>query len=156
MLDWFKLALLIAFAIAIGLGLRLYLCWRHPNQVERLQRVSRSLSWPYYAAGMVFFIAFAAGSRDNTPRLVFYLLFAAIQLYAFIRVFVRERTQYGIRHLLITMTFAAVLAALCRWFGMAMAVVLGVAAGAAILFLYALEWVKHRQGRNETDGANVD
>ena len=119
---------MMAFAVTVGLVLRFYLRWRHPRQVEQYQRVGRSLSWPYFAAGVVFFLALAIGlARQHHRRLSLFLIFAgAATLCAHSpSVFIRERsTEYGLRHLLIAMTVAAILAALCHWYGMAMAVVL--------------------------------
>jgi len=152
MSDWQQLALILAISLPIGLGLRFYMRKRHKGHVERLQQVGRSMSWPYYAAGAVFFLAFAVGSRDNVPFLLLFSGFAALQIFMALRQFIRERSQYGLRHLFIAITLAAILTALCRWFGMAMAVVLGVAAGGAVLLLFGLEWAKHSP--TSTEAAN--
>lgn len=102
------------------------------------------MSWPYYAAGTVFFWALAVGSWDRIPFFVLFSAFAFLQLCMTVRQFIRERSRYGVRHLFVAMTVAAILFELGRWFGMAVTVLLGVAAGVAILLLYGLEWVKQK------------
>jgi len=154
MSDWHQLALIIAITIPIGLGLRFYLRRRHSDKVERLEQVGRSMSWQYFAAGTVGFLCLAVGSWERIPFLLFFSAFAAMQLFMMIRRFIQERSQFGLRNLFIAVTLAAVLIALCRWFGMAMAVVLGVAAGGAVLVLYVLEWSKHQTKSEDT--ANKD
>jgi hypothetical protein len=151
MSDWEQLALIVAITVPIGLGLRFYLRRQHKDKLERLQQVGRSMSWRYYAAGAVGFLCLAVGSRDRIPFLLFFSAFAAMQLFMMVRQFIRERSQFGLRNLLIAVTLAAILFALCRWFGMAMVVVVGVAAGGAVLALYGLEWSKH-QTKSEDAG----
>ena len=144
MSDWQQLALIFAISIPLGLGLRFYLQRRHQPQLEQIQRVGQSMSWPYYAAGTIFFGAFAVGSWDRIPFFALFSVFAFLELCMAVRQFIRERSRYGVRHLLIAITVAAILFALGRWFGTAVTVLLGVAAGVAVLLLFGLEWVKQK------------
>ncbi len=144
MSDWQQLALIFAISISIGLGLRFYLQRKQSAKFEQIQRVGQSMSWPYYAAGTVFFWAFAVASWDRIPFFALFSAFAVLQLCMAVRQFIRERSRYGVRHLLGAMTVAAILFALGRWFGMAVTVLLGVAAGVASLLLFGLEWVKQK------------
>jgi hypothetical protein len=96
----------------------------------------------------------AVASWERLPFLILFGAFAALELLYTVRAFVRQRTQYSLLHLFIATTCAAIFAGLCRWFGMAMAVVAGVGAGAAVIALFALEWTDHnaRQGPPTEDG----
>jgi len=143
MSDWIQLAVIIAISVPVGIALRIYLRYRRRDQADRLKRIGETMSWPYFAAGSIFFAALAIGSRDRLPFLVFFCVFAAIQLFWTVRVFLRERSQYSLLHLFIATAGAAIFAGFCRWFGMAMIVVAGVSAGVVVLVLFALEWTKH-------------
>lgn len=117
--------------------------------------MSRTMSWPYHAAATVLLLSFAVGSIERLPLLLLFAVFAILELVVTVRVFVRERSQYSLRNLLVTVTLGAVLMKLCLAFGMAMAVVVGVAAGGAVILLFALEWRKHGEERSEDAGKNA-
>lgn len=154
MSDWHLIALIFAVSIPIGLGLGFYMRGRQKAVVERFQRVNRSISWHYYAACTILFLACAIGSKDSLPFLLMFSTFAALQLFTTVRVFVRERSQYSLRHLFITVTVAAVFFAFCHWFGMAMAVVALVIASSVGLLLLGLEW--RNQKTRPKDSANSE
>ena len=95
------------------------------------------------------FLAFAVDSRDSVPFLIYFSVFATLGLFVTVHRFIQERTQYGLRHLFIAVTIAAVLCRLFRWFGMTMTVVLGTAASVAVLLLFGLEWFKSKTRSEE-------
>ncbi|QDU93744.1 hypothetical protein [Lignipirellula cremea] len=148
MSDWTMLAVMISVSLPIGIALGIYLRYRLRSQATRFVRVCQSMSWQFYAAGTVFFLAFAISSIERFPFFIALCAFATFDLIMAVHGFLRERTRYSLLHLLLATTCAGIFAAFCHWFGMTMAVVAVVGAGGAVLVLFALEWNKHNHSRD--------
>ncbi|WP_425397775.1 hypothetical protein [Aeoliella sp.] len=147
--DWTLLGLCMGIGLLLGLVLALLLRFRFQRTTQRVAGTMVSLTWHYHLAGTVFFAAMAFISwHNNSPAFaVFFALGSAFYSYVTIAAIIRERAQFGSRHLLIAVTCVAVLAACYHWFGFAVVVVVLIVADAVILGLAVRAW--KRSGQNE-------
>ena len=144
--QWTDFLVLMAASLVGGAVISFYIFWRHREKAVRYAHVSRSMRWPFYAAGAIMFLTIAVMTWQAKNMPFFYLHSAAavLQACAAVRLFIRERTQYSLRHLFIAVTIAAVLFATLRWLGMAVIIVMGVADGGFVLVLFWMEWSKSK------------
>ncbi|MCO6047704.1 hypothetical protein NG895_27690 [Aeoliella sp. ICT_H6.2] len=140
--DWTLLGSCVVGGLLAGLVLSLLLWLRFKKTSQRLAGTLISVTWYYHLAGTIMFAAMALmyAHFERPAFAIFFALGSAINVYSTIVTMIRERAQFGFRHVLMAVTCVAILAACYRWFGIPVVVGVMILADAVVLGLAYRAW----------------